>query len=166
MKEPDKYKEIKEEITAIYHENKGRYGYRRVTMELHNRGICINHKTVRKLMKELGLQCLIRVQKYKSYKGTIGTICDNLLNREFEAEKPNEKCAVFESPAITSCGFKKGRICRLWRHLSSPEKRAFGHCFHRLWRWPATRAFKQGKSVFPQKRQTSSRTNYRASVHG
>ena len=38
MKEPDKYKEIKEQITAIYHENKGRYGYRRMTMELHNRG--------------------------------------------------------------------------------------------------------------------------------
>ena len=34
MKEPDKYKEIKEEIIAIYHENKGRYGYRRITLEL------------------------------------------------------------------------------------------------------------------------------------
>ena len=52
MKETDKYKEIKEEITAIYHENKGRYGYRRITMELHNRGYNINHKTVSKLMKE------------------------------------------------------------------------------------------------------------------
>ena len=91
MKEPDKYKEIKEEIIAIYHENKGRYGYRRVTIELHNRGFAINHKTVRKLMKESGLQCLIRVQKYKSYKGTIGKICDNLLNRMFEAEEPNQK---------------------------------------------------------------------------
>ena len=91
MKEPDKYKKIKEEITAIYHENKGRYGYRRMTMELHNRGFCINHKTVRRLMKELGLQCFVRVQKYKSYKGEVGKICDNLLNREFEAEKPNEK---------------------------------------------------------------------------
>lgn len=68
MKETDKYKEIKEEITAIYHENKGRYGYRRITMELHNRGYNINHKTVSKLMKELGLQCFVRIQKYKSYK--------------------------------------------------------------------------------------------------
>ena len=91
MKEPDKYKEIKEEITAIYHENKGRYGYRRITLELHNRDFCINHKTVRRLMKELGLQCFVRVQKYRSYKGEVGKICDNLLNREFEAEKPNEK---------------------------------------------------------------------------
>ena len=91
LNKEDKYKEVKEEITAIYHENKGRYGYRRMTLELHNRGYKINHKTVLKLMKELGLQCMIRAHKYKSYKGEIGKICDNLLNREFEAEKPNEK---------------------------------------------------------------------------
>lgn len=91
MKEPDKYKEIKEQIESIYHENKGRYGYRRITLELHNRGFCINHKTVRRLMKELGLQCFIRVQKYKSYKGKVGKICANLLNREFEAKEPNQK---------------------------------------------------------------------------
>ena len=35
MQVPDKYKEIKEQITSIYHENKGRYGYRRITLELH-----------------------------------------------------------------------------------------------------------------------------------
>lgn len=87
LKQPDKYKEI----TAIYHENKGRYGYRRITLELHNRGFCINHKTVRKLMKELGLQCFVRVQKYKLYKGKIGKICDNLLNRDFKTEEPNQK---------------------------------------------------------------------------
>ena len=47
LKKEDKYKEIKEEITAIYHENKGRYGYRRMTMELHNRGFNINHIRVK-----------------------------------------------------------------------------------------------------------------------
>lgn len=47
--------------------------------------------TEMKLMKELGLQCFVRVQKYKSYKGEIGKIYDNLLNREFEAEEPNQK---------------------------------------------------------------------------
>lgn len=91
MKETDKYKDIKDEITSIYHENKGRYGYRRITLELNNRGYRINHKTVRRLMKELGLQCFVRVQKYKSYKGEVGKTCDNLLNKEFEAEKPNQK---------------------------------------------------------------------------
>ena len=87
----DKYAKIKEQITAIYHENKGRYGYRRITLELQNRGFHINHKTVRRLMKELKVQCFVRVQKYKSYKGTVGKVCDNLLNRNFKADKPYQK---------------------------------------------------------------------------
>lgn len=48
--ESDKYSVIKEQITAIYAENKGRYGYRRITAELHNRGCIINHKTVQRLI--------------------------------------------------------------------------------------------------------------------
>ena len=91
MKRPDKYVELKEQITSIYHENKGRYGYRRILMELQNRGFCVNHKTVIKLMKQLNLQCFVRAKKYKSYKGEVGKICDNILNREFKADKPNEK---------------------------------------------------------------------------
>lgn len=87
----DKYADIKEQIQSIYHENKGRYGYRRMTAELHNRGYFINHKTVLKLMKSLGLQCFIRAKKYRSYKGTVGKICDNLLNRDFKADAPNQK---------------------------------------------------------------------------
>ena len=70
FKKEDKYKEIKEQITAIYHENKGRYGYRRITMELHNRNYVINHKTVLKLMRELGLQCFVRMKKYRKRDST------------------------------------------------------------------------------------------------
>ena len=87
----DKYARAKEEIAAIYHENRGRYGYRRITDELHNRGILLNHKTVQRLMKELGLICRIRMKKYRSYKGEQGTTADNVLHREFRAEKPNQK---------------------------------------------------------------------------
>lgn len=65
----DKYNEIKEQIIAIYHENKGRYGYRRITAELHNRGYAINYKTVQSLMKQLGIVCMVRMKKYRSYKG-------------------------------------------------------------------------------------------------
>ena len=91
QKKVDKYAQAKAEITAIFHENKGRYGYRRVTDELRNRGILLNHKTVQRLMKELGLVCRVRMKKYRSYKGEKGTIADNELNREFKAEKPNQK---------------------------------------------------------------------------
>ena len=90
-KQPDKYKVIKEKIFNIFHENQGRYGYRRITMELRNNGLCINHKTVQKLMKELNLKCMVRMKKYRSYKGEIGKIAPNLINRDFKAEAPNRK---------------------------------------------------------------------------
>ena len=91
MNSSDKYKAVKAEITAIYHENKGRYGYRRITTELHKRNFLLNHKTVQRLMKELGLVCRVRRKKYRSYKGEVGKIAPNLLNRDFRAEKPNQK---------------------------------------------------------------------------
>ena len=89
--EPDKHSEVKKQITNIYHENRGRYGYRRITMELRNRGHFINHKTVQRLMKNLGLFCRVRMKKYHSYKGEVGKIAPNLLERNFEATAPNQK---------------------------------------------------------------------------
>ena len=91
MKKPDKYLNEKEIIKEIFTENKRRYGYRRITMELRNRGIVLNHKTVQRLMKECGLICVIRRKKYRSYKGEIGKIAPNVLKRNFYAEKPNQK---------------------------------------------------------------------------
>ena len=91
MRVPDKYKEVKAEIITIYHENKGLYGYHRITTELRNHGFSMNHKTVQRLMKELGPVCRVRIRKYRSYKGEVGKIAPNLLNRNFYAEKPNQK---------------------------------------------------------------------------
>lgn len=87
----DKYDEIKKSISKIYHENKGRYGYRRITAALRKIGYLINHKTVQKLMKELALICFVRMKKYKSYRGEVGRIAPNLLERNFAANKANEK---------------------------------------------------------------------------
>ena len=94
IKSPDKYKEIKELIKAIYQRHKGRYGYRRITDELQNKAIIINHKTVLRLMKILGLKSVIRVKKYKSYRGENGKIAPNILQRQFKAEAPNQKWAT------------------------------------------------------------------------
>ena len=91
ISQTDKYSEVKGQIAEIYHENRGRYGYRRITTELHNRGYVINHKTVQRLMKELGIVCKVRMKKYCSYKGDVGKIAPNLLERDFEADKPNQK---------------------------------------------------------------------------
>ncbi len=51
----------------------------------------INHKTVQCLMKELGLKCMVRNKKYRSYKGEIGKVAPNIIERNFTAQKPNQK---------------------------------------------------------------------------
>ena len=91
LQKADKYAEVKEQITQIFHENRGRYGYRRITQELKNRGFCINHKTVARLMKALDLVCRVRMKKYRSYKGEVGKVAPNLLQRDFHAAAPNQK---------------------------------------------------------------------------
>ena len=91
MGKPDKHEAVKEEIVAIYRENRGRYGYRRITAELRSRSLPLNHKTVQRLMKEIGLACRVRVKKYRSYNGEVGKIAPNLLNRDFHADRPNQK---------------------------------------------------------------------------
>lgn len=90
----DRYEHERSEISAIFHEHKGRYGYRRVTDEMHNRGYGINHKTVQGLMRSMGLRCQIRKVRYRSYKGHVGRVAPNLLNRDFKAEKPCQKWAT------------------------------------------------------------------------
>jgi transposase InsO family protein len=69
LKAEDKYRQVKEQIKAVFHRHKGRYGYRRVCAALRHTGRVINEKTVKRLMDELGLKSLVRPKKYQSYKG-------------------------------------------------------------------------------------------------
>ncbi|MCX4255221.1 IS3 family transposase [Romboutsia ilealis] len=88
----DKNKEIIDKIKEIFISNKERYGYRRITLELKNQGYNVNHKKVYRIMVKLGLKSLKRnKRKYSSYKGTVGKIADNLIERNFDADRPNEK---------------------------------------------------------------------------
>ena len=88
----DKYLEEKDIIKYIYTKNKGIYGYRRITIELRKFDYTLNHKTVQRLMQEMGLKSKIRVKKYKSYRGgDESRVAPNILNRQFNASKPNEK---------------------------------------------------------------------------
>ena len=94
LKNKDKYAVEKEEIKNIFHEHKGRYGYRRVTDEMHNRKYVINHKTVQRLMAEMGLKCKIRKVRYRSYRGEVGKVAPNIIERDFAASAPNQKWAT------------------------------------------------------------------------
>ncbi|WP_297689069.1 IS3 family transposase [uncultured Anaerococcus sp.] len=84
---------MRKEITTIVEASKGRYGYRRVTQVLKNKGFNVNHKRVLRIMREESLLCSkfkSRSRKYSSYKGQIGKVADNVVNREFKANKPNQ----------------------------------------------------------------------------
>ena len=85
LNQVDKNQSIKVEIQAIYDEHKGNYGYRRITLELRNRGFVVNQKKVQRLMKLLGLSSQIRrKRKYSSYQGEVGKKADNLSDQGWQ----------------------------------------------------------------------------------
>ena len=106
LDKPDKNQELKAEIQSIFIEHKGNYGYRRIHLELRNRGYLVNHKRVQRLMEVLNLQAKMRQKrKYSSHKGDVGKKAENLIQRQFEGSKTMEKCYTdvteFAIPAST-----------------------------------------------------------------
>ena len=89
----DKNVAISQKIAAIYNDNHGNYGYRRVMFKLIET-IKINHKKVQRIMQWLELKGKCKTQKYRSYQSEVGHIEDNLLQRDFTATQPNEKWAT------------------------------------------------------------------------
>lgn len=90
----DAYDEVRRRIKDIYIENKGRYGYRRICFELRNRGVLMNHKTVRKLMNQMDLKVRQKKHRYHSYLGAIGKTAPNVIARDFTVDVPNRKWAT------------------------------------------------------------------------
>ncbi|WP_085983125.1 IS3 family transposase [Pseudomonas asplenii] len=91
QQKPDKYAVLKEWVQRVYHEQKGLYGYRRVALTIRNQGTLINKKVVERLMADQGLRSIVRPKKYRSYRGSVGKIALNLLERNFNAQRPNQK---------------------------------------------------------------------------
>jgi len=87
----DKSAALKAKIGAVYQRHKGRYGYRRITADLRRTGQWVNHKKVQRLMQILGLKSVVRVKKYRSYRGEVGRVAPNLLDRQFDAAGPGQK---------------------------------------------------------------------------
>ncbi len=94
LRAPDRHEELRERIASIYNSHKGRYGYRRITLQLREEGVTVNHKTVQKLMGQMSLKAKRKIVKYKSYKGEVGKIAPNILDRDFIATEPNRKWAT------------------------------------------------------------------------
>lgn len=88
---PDGYDEVRQRIRKIYCKHHRRYGYRRITMALNAEGMQINHKTVQKLMKEMGLYGLQKKRRYNSFHGRVGDVAPNIIDRQFKTDAPLRK---------------------------------------------------------------------------
>lgn len=94
MNKVNPHQELEDSILSIFEENKGNYGYRRVHLELKNRGYKVNHKAVQRIMRKLGLKGSKfnrKSRKYSSYKGNVGKVAKNLINRRFQTNVPHQK---------------------------------------------------------------------------
>ena len=87
---PDAKADLKAHIQSIFNRHRGRYGYRRIGVQLRREGIVVNHKVVQRLMQALGLKSLVRPKKYRSYRGEGHVATPHLLQRRFHAERPNQ----------------------------------------------------------------------------
>ena len=91
-KRPDKYKDIRNRIRQLFCENKQRYGYRRIYGLLKREKLTVSEKVVRQIMREEGLIVICkRRRKYNSYRGEISPSVPNKIERNFHADKPNQK---------------------------------------------------------------------------
>ena len=89
----DKDQALKDDILAIRQDHKD-YGYRRIHLELKNRGWVANKKKVQRLVQVMGLQVPSygrKYKKYSSYKGVVGKIKKNRINRRFNTCIPYQK---------------------------------------------------------------------------
>jgi putative transposase len=85
-----------QELTAVmmslYEKVEGTFGYRQLTLYMRRQTQKpINHKRVLLLMKRKGIQSVIRRKKKRYKPSTPQQVAENVLNRKFQAEAPNEK---------------------------------------------------------------------------
>ena len=94
---------IIKELTKIYDDVNGIYGYRRMTMNINrNLNKQYNYKRIYRLMKSMNLQSVIRKKKKRYVKSTPQITAENVLNRDFSAATLNEKWLTDVTNSIVS----------------------------------------------------------------
>lgn len=92
VKMADKYLAVRRRVAEIFELNHRCYGYRRLQASLARQCVTISEKVVQRLMKQEGLVVAQpKRRRYGSYLGEISPAPENLINRDFQAEAPNEK---------------------------------------------------------------------------
>lgn len=92
LRAPDKYARLRSTLRAEFDAEKGRYGYRRLHAKFKAQGRTVSENVIRRLMKEEHLVVLnTRRRRYNSYMGEISPAVENILQRDFHADRPNVK---------------------------------------------------------------------------
>lgn len=104
MDKPAKDLKLSELIKECQDETKKTYGYRRVAVWLERKGIHHNPKTILRVMNKYNLLSVVRRRKYCNYSQALHRY-DNLLNRDFHADRPNQKWVTDISYIKTDQGF-------------------------------------------------------------
>lgn len=75
-----------------FENNRSCYGYRRLKAFMERRSVTISEKVLRRLMKQASLVVpRPRRRRYSSYSGEISPAPKNFIDRDFQADTPNEK---------------------------------------------------------------------------
>lgn len=107
LKTSDKYAAIRQHIRYLFYKNRRTFGYRKIYLLLKNENITLSEKVIRRIMKEEGLIVKNKKRrKYNSYLGEISPAVPNEINRNFHADKPNEKWLT----DITEFSIKAGKV--------------------------------------------------------
>ena len=103
----DKYVELRKKIIQLFHDNRNVFGYRKIHMLLRKEGIIVSEKIIRRIMKQEALIVKQRYRlKYNSYKGEVTPAVENVIDRDFHADKPNQKWLT----DITEFSIKAGKV--------------------------------------------------------
>ncbi len=109
MKRENPNQELEDTIQSIFDEHNENYEYRRIQLELKNRGFVVNHKKVQRTMRKLGLKgnkFTRKSRRYSSYKGNVGTVVKNRIHRRFKTTIPCQKLTTDITEFKCSDGLK------------------------------------------------------------
>ena len=104
MDKPAKDLELSELIRECQIETRQTYGYRRVAIWLERKGVHHDPKTILRVMNKYSLLSVVRRRRYCNYSQALHRY-ENLLNRDFHADRPNQKWVTDISYIKTAQGF-------------------------------------------------------------
>lgn len=106
-KENNKYLEVEKELIAIDNEVNSIYGRKRLTKELNARlNTNYSEQTIRRIMKRIGIVCVIRKKKNRYKKTNAEYTEENILMRDFNTTSDNQKF----STDVTEISTPEGKL--------------------------------------------------------